>query len=354
MQGGLVLVAQVFALSLQCSKGLLLGGRVRAAGGIPGLFGQGLGGALGRSKFFGKSIAAFGGGIQCGLQGAALFLGLGAGGGHSGGIWPGQVFLPLGKAGLGFRGGFFGVGLCGAGLLHSICLVGALGLQLGFLAGQLFQIFFAGFSICHAVMHFGKAAAQTVMLGLQGGLQLVQGQGIGLRPGIMLAAARQKGGGTRIQGIPLGLGCGFGFPGCGGGFGSFRRSARRCLRSFVAGGFGDMAGGGGCRCWVVQSTAHRAGGAIHQILRQNPGAGGIQGALHLGAGMLGGIGLLLLLPVFIGSALPVGLRGVQAGDIVQQGLAVLLLALGQLNGFAAAFQLGVRFAAGRDLRFQLG
>ena len=132
------------------------------------------------------------------------------------------------------------------------------------------------------------------MLGLQGGLQLVQGQGIGLRPGIMLAAARQKGGGTRIQGIPLGLGCGFGFPGCGGGFGSFRRSARRCLRSFVAGGFGDMAGGGGCRCWVVQSTAHRAGGAIHQILRQNPGAGGIQGALHLGAGMLGGIGLLLL------------------------------------------------------------
>ena len=23
-------------------------------------------------------------------------------------IWPGQVFLPLGKAGLGFRGGFFG------------------------------------------------------------------------------------------------------------------------------------------------------------------------------------------------------------------------------------------------------
>ena len=202
-------------------------------------------------------------------------------------------------------------------------------------------------------MHFGKAAAQAVMLGLQGGLQLVQGQGIGLRPGIMLAAARQKGGGTRIQGIPLGLGCGFGFPGCGGGFGSFRRSARRCLRSFVAGGFGDMAGGGGCRCWVVQSTAHRAGGAIHQILRQNPGAGGIQGALHLGAGMLGGIGLLLLLPVFIGSALPVGLRGVQAGDIVQQGLAVLLLALGQLNGFAAAFQLGVRFAAGRDLRFQL-
>ena len=42
-------------------QGLLLGGRVRAAGGIPGLFGQGLGGALGRSKFFGKSIAAFGG-----------------------------------------------------------------------------------------------------------------------------------------------------------------------------------------------------------------------------------------------------------------------------------------------------
>lgn len=69
--------------------------------------------------------------------------------------------------------------------------------------------------------------------------------------------------------------------------------------------------------------------------------------------MLGGIGLLLLLPVFSGSALPFGLRGVQAGDIVQQGLAVLLLALGQLNGFAAAFQLGVRFAAGRDLRFQL-
>ena len=62
MQGGLVLVAQFFALSLQCSKGLLLGGRVRAAGGIPGLFGQGLGGALGRGKFFGKSIAAFGGG----------------------------------------------------------------------------------------------------------------------------------------------------------------------------------------------------------------------------------------------------------------------------------------------------
>ena len=30
-------------------------------------------------------------------------------------------------------------------------------------------------------MHFGKAAAQAVMLGLQGGLQLVQGQGIGLR-----------------------------------------------------------------------------------------------------------------------------------------------------------------------------
>ena len=354
VQGGLVLVAQVFALSLQCSKGLLLGGRVRAAGGIPGLFGQGLGGALGRSKFFGKSIAAFGGGIQCGLQGAALFLGLGAGGGHSGGIWPGQIFLPLGKAGLGFRGGFFGVGLCGAGLLHSVCLVGALGLQLGFLAGQLFQIFFAGFSICHAVTHFGKAAAQAVMLGLQGGLQLVRGQGIGLRPGIMLAAARQKGGGTRIQVFLLGLGCGFGFPGCGGGFGSFRRSARRCLRSFVAGGFGDMAGGGSCRCRVVQSTAHRAGGAIHQILRQNPGAGGVQGALHLGAGMLGGIGLLLLLPVFIGSALPVGLRGVQAGDIFQQGLAVLLLALGQLNGFAAAFQLGVRFAAGRDLRFQLG
>ena len=54
-----------------------------------------------------------------------------------------------------------------------------------------------------------------------------------------------------------------------------------------------MAGGGGCRCWVVQSTAHRAGGAIHQILRQNPGAGGIQGALHLGAGMLGGIGLFV-------------------------------------------------------------
>ena len=75
-------------------------------------------------------------------------------------------------------------------------------------------------------------------------------------------------------------------------------------------------------------------------------------AFNLGAGF--GIGLLLLLPVFIGSALPVGLRGVQAGDIVQQGLAVLLLALGQLNGFAAAFQLGVRFAAGRDLRFQLG
>lgn len=116
------------------------------------------------------------------MQGAALFLGLGAGGGHSGGIWPGQVFLPLGKAGLGFRGSFFGVGLCGAGLLHSVCLVGALGLQLGFLAGQLFQIFFAGFSICHAVMHFGKAAAQAVMLGLQDGLQLVRGQGIGLRP----------------------------------------------------------------------------------------------------------------------------------------------------------------------------
>ena len=31
------------------------------------------------------------------------------------------------QAGLGFRGGFFGVGLCGAGLLHSVCLAGALG-----------------------------------------------------------------------------------------------------------------------------------------------------------------------------------------------------------------------------------
>ena len=49
-------------------------------------------------------------------------------------------------------------------------------------------------------------------------------------------------------------------------------------------------------------------------------------AFNQGAGF--GIGLLLLLPVFIGSALPVGLRSVQAGDIVQQGLAVLLLALG--------------------------
>ena len=203
-------------------------------------------------------------------------------------------------------------------------------------------------------MHFGKAAAQAVMLGLQGGLQLVQGQGIGLRPGIMLAAVRQKGGGTRIQGIPLGLGCGFGFPGCGGGFGSFRRSARRCLRSFVAGGFGDMAGGGGCRCWG--GAEHRTPGqGCHppDLAPRIPARAAIRRAASR-AGMLGGIGLLLLLPVFIGSALPVGLRGVQAGDIVQQGLAVLLLALGQLNGFAAAFQLGVRFAAGRDLRFQLG
>ena len=70
--------------------------------------------------------------------------------------------------------------------------------------------------------------------------------------------------------------------------------------------------------------------------------------------MLGGIGLLLLLPVFIGSALPVGLRGVQAGNIFQQGFTFLLQVLRKINGFAAAFQLGVRFATGRDLRFQLG
>ena len=106
----------------------------------------------------------------------------------------------------------------------------------------------------------------------------------------------------------------------------------------------------------VAGNAALGFGALWLLGRLAPG---LQLGLNLFNGLLIGVlglpgfGLLLLLPVFIGSALPVGLRGVQAGDIVQQGLAVLLLALGQLNGFAAAFQLGVRFAAGRDLRFQL-
>ena len=77
----------------------------------------------------------------------------------------------------------------------------------------------------------------------------------------------------------MGLGCGFGFPGCGGGFGSFRRSARRCLRSFVAGGFGDMAGG--CLLYTsgtdvdVLGAFGQAGTAFDAML----GAGGGGGVL---------------------------------------------------------------------------
>lgn len=129
-----------FALSLQCSKGLLLGGRVRAAGGIPGLFGQGLGGALGRSKFFGKASRLLAAASSAACRARRCFWVSARAAAIAAASGQGRFSAPR-QGGSGLPRRLFGVGLCGAGLLHSVCLVGALGLQLGFLAGQLFQIF---------------------------------------------------------------------------------------------------------------------------------------------------------------------------------------------------------------------
>ncbi len=203
-------------------------------------------------------------------------------------------------------------------------------------------------------MHFGKAAAQAVMLGLQDGLQLVRGQGIGLRPGIMLAAARQKGGGTRRYRVSRWVwAAALASPAAVEAFEASAAALARCLRSFVAGGFGDIAGGGGCRCWVVQSTAHRQGVPSTRSCARIPAQAAFRArcisALECWAASACCCFCRYSSAVRCQLACAVCRRGISSNE-----LAVLLLALGQLNGFAAAFQLGVRFAAGRDLRFQLG
>ncbi len=125
----------------------------------------------------------------------------------------GRFFLPLGKAGLGFRGGFFGVGLCGAGLLHSVCLVGALGLQAGLFGGSAFPDLFCG------IQHLpcGHALRQGRGAGCHAGPagRFAARPGSGHRP----AARYNAGGGAPERrryahtGYPAGvLGCGFRLP----------------------------------------------------------------------------------------------------------------------------------------------